>query len=405
MSLDTAAETVAEQIRRQEFIEVFAHHDADGIAAASILCHAMLRLGIRFRLRVRQEITVKDVTGDDSYLLCDLGAGMTDLPHDAIVVDHHLPVFDGEFHANPRLASIDGDRELSAAGTAYIVAQKMGDNRDLAGLVIPGILGDGQEMTGKNLEIFNEAITNGIIVPDRGLTLPGRDLTERFYTAISPYLEGVSGAEELVSTLINQSAGTDGVRLENLLSQVVISAAPGTTQTGLSAIYGDTYHLQREVIEDAHALTAVIDACGKAGRGDLGASLCLRSSHDIDRAWEIARKHRVGVIDAIRSVHPAEGAPGVFEVKDVTLASDVADVFARDRVNAKPVLVYARDGKSCRISARCPAGVEHELGPLLKTLALANNGHGGGHNRRAGATIPCDQIGAFTKAWNKAVAS
>ncbi|MHB8163164.1 MAG: DHHA1 domain-containing protein [Methanoregula sp.] len=405
MSLDTAAETVAEQIRRQEFIEVFAHHDADGIAAASILCHAMLRSGIRFRLRVRSEISVKDLTGDDSYLLCDLGAGMNDLPNDAIVVDHHLPAFEGEFHANPRLASIDGDRELSAAGTAYLVAQKMGDNRDLAGLVIPGIIGDGQEMVGKNLEIFNEAITNGIIVPDRGLTLPGRDMTERFYTAISPYLEGVSGTEELVSTLINQSAGKDGVQLDSLLSQVIITAAPGTTLAGLGAIYGDTYHLQREVIEDAHALTAVIDACGKAGRGDLGASLCLRSSHDIDRAWEIARKHRVGVIDAIRTASPAEGAPGVFEVKDVTLASDVADVFARDRVNAQPVLVYARDGNACRISARCPAGVEHELGPLLKALAQANSGNGGGHNRRAGATIPCDQIGAFTKAWHEAVAS
>jgi hypothetical protein len=159
------------------------------------------------------------------------------------------------------------------------------------------------------------------------------------------------------------------------------------------------------VIEDAHALTAVIDACGKAGRGDLGASLCLRSSSDIDRAWEIARKHRIGVIDAIRTAHPAEGAPGVFEVKDVTLAGDVADVFARDRVNAQPVLVFARDGKSCRISARCPAGVEKELGPLLQRLALAHSGHGGGHYRRAGATIPCDQIGAFTKEWQDAVAS
>ena len=405
MSLDTAAETVAEQIRRQEFIEVFAHHDADGIASASILCHAMLRSGIRFRLRVRQEITAKDLAGEDTYLLCDLGAGIKDLPRDAIVVDHHIPEFEGEFHANPRLASIDGDRELSAAGTAYVVAQMMGDNRDLAGLVIPGILGDGQEMTGKNLEIFNEAITNGIIVPDRGLTLPGRDMTERFYTAISPYLEGVSGAEELISTFINQSAGTDGVKLDTLLSQVIITAAKDTTPAGLNAIYGDTYHLQREVIEDAHALTAVIDACGKAGRGDLAASLCLRSSHDIDQAWEIARRHRVGVIDAIHTAHPAEGAPGVFEVKDATLASDVADVFARYRVNTQPVLVYARDGRSCRISARCPAGVEHELGPLLRTLALANNGNGGGHNRRAGATIPCDQIGAFTKAWHEVMAS
>ena len=46
-----------------------------------------------------------------------------------MVVDHHLPLFDGELHVNPRLSGIDGDRELSAAGTAYYIAQQMGDNR------------------------------------------------------------------------------------------------------------------------------------------------------------------------------------------------------------------------------------------------------------------------------------
>ena len=107
MSLETAAGTVAEQIRRQEFVEVYAHHDADGIAAASILCHAMLRAGIRFRLRIRQEISLSDLAGDAAYLLCDLGAGMEDLPRDVMVVDHHLPLSEGEFHVNPRLC---GDR-------------------------------------------------------------------------------------------------------------------------------------------------------------------------------------------------------------------------------------------------------------------------------------------------------
>ena len=48
MSLDEDAQTVADQIRRQQYIEVYAHHDADGIAAAGILCQAMLRAGIRF---------------------------------------------------------------------------------------------------------------------------------------------------------------------------------------------------------------------------------------------------------------------------------------------------------------------------------------------------------------------
>ncbi len=112
-----------------------------------------------------------------------------------MVVDHHLPMFEGVFHANPRLAGIDGDANCQRRGWHIIVAQKMGDNRDLAGLVIPGIIGDGQEITGKNLEIFNDGIANGIIVPDRGITLPGRDMAERWYMATSPYLDGISGGE------------------------------------------------------------------------------------------------------------------------------------------------------------------------------------------------------------------
>ena len=132
-------------------------------------------------------------------------------------------------------------------------------------------------MTGKNLEIFNEAITDGIIVPDRGLTLPGRDMTERWYMATSPYLDGISGAEQTIADFIEQSQdqakGENKSRLDTLLSRIVLESAPNTTRASLESIYGDTYHLQREVIDDAHALTAVIDACGKTGHGDIGATL------------------------------------------------------------------------------------------------------------------------------------
>jgi hypothetical protein len=334
---------------------------------------------------------------------------MEDLPHDVMVIDHHIPRFDGEFHANPRLAHIDGDRELSSAGTAYIIAQDLGDNRDLAGLVMPGIIGDGQEIAGKNLEIFNDGVANGIIVPDRGITLPGRDMAERWYMATSPYLDGISGGEQLITDLIDQAhdktKGADSIRPDTILTRVVLEAAPATTTASLRAIYGDTFHLQREVIEDAHALTAVIDACGKAGFGDLGATLCLRSSHYLDRAWEITRQHRIKVVDTIRTIHAAEGSAGVYEVQDATLSGDVADILARDRLHTSPVLVYARDGDICRISARCPAGIDADLGPLIRELATACGGSGGGHNRRAGATVPCDKIGIFSKGWQEALAS
>ena len=95
MTLESLAETVAEEIRRQEFVEVYAHHDADGIAAGSILCHAMERVGIRFRLRIRQEVNPAELKGDAGHLLCDLGAAIPDLPAETMVVDHHLPKFEG----------------------------------------------------------------------------------------------------------------------------------------------------------------------------------------------------------------------------------------------------------------------------------------------------------------------
>jgi hypothetical protein len=333
---------------------------------------------------------------------------MEDLPRDVMVVDHHIPRSEGEFHINPRLCGIDGDRELSAAGAAYFVAQDLGDNRDLAGLVIPGIIGDGQQMAGKNLEIFNDGIANGIIVPDRGLTLPGRDMTERWYMAMSPYLDGISGNEQLVTDLIDkarqQATGENTLRLDTLFSRIVLEAAPKTTAASLLSLYGDTFHLQREVIEDAHALTAVIDACGKAGFGDIASTLCLRSSHYLDRAWEITRQHRGRVIGAVRTAHPVEGYRGMYEITDAGLASDVSDILARDVPHAVPVLVYAKSGDTCRISARCPPGTTADLGPLVRALAGTCGGNGGGHLLRAGATIPCDKVALFVKGWQEAVA-
>jgi single-stranded DNA-specific DHH superfamily exonuclease len=409
MSLESAAEIVAAKIKKQEFVEVIAHHDADGIAAASILCHAMLRSGIRFRLRIRAEVSAADITGDAAYLLCDLGAGISDLPATTMVVDHHLPLFEGEFHVNPRLCGIDGDRELSAAGTAYFVALQLGDNRDLAGLVIPGIIGDGQAIAGKNLEIFNEGIANGIIVPDRGLTLPGRDMTERWYMATNPYLCGISGEETVIAGILvkacDAAKGANESRLDTLLSRVVLEAAPETTFLGLTAMYGDTFHLQREVIEDAHALAAIIDACGKTGHGDIGAALCLRSSREAEEAWEITRRHRINVIGAVKSARREDGVSGVYEVTDARLASDVADILARDLAGEVPILVYAQGQGTCHISARSPAGKDASLGPLVREIAAACGGNGGGHLLRAGATIPCDRIADFTKGWQEAHAT
>jgi hypothetical protein len=246
-------------------------------------------------------------------------------------------------------------------------------------------------------------VANGIIVTDRGMTLPGRDMAEKWLLATSPYLEGISGDDSAVADLLTGAQGANGLRLDTLMSLAVLRSAPQTSAEGLTRLYGDTLHLQREVIEDAHALTAVIDACGKSGHGDLAIALCLRSSAEIEKAWEITRRHHLDVIGALKTAHPAHEGDAVYEIGNAALASDIADVLARDRVHQAPVLVYARAGEACRISARSPNGVTADLGPLVRNLAAACGGNGGGHHSRAGATIPCDQLGAFVKGWQEAL--
>ncbi|MDI6867119.1 DHHA1 domain-containing protein [Methanoculleus sp.] len=395
MSLDTAAATLASHLLEQEFVEVLAHHDADGIAAASILCHAMFRAGGRFRLRIRHHITAADIPRDCSVLLCDFGSALPDLPDDVMVVDHHQPRFEGELHVNPHLAGIDGDLNLSAAGAAYLVAQKMGDNRDLAGLALLGVLGDDQALKGPNREIANEGIANGFITPGRGLLLAGRGLVEQIALSIDPYLPGLSGEPDAARTLVAAVTDEDEVDMEMLLSRIVLKAAREASVTALCSLWGITYSLGREVIDDAGDLTAVVDACGKAGKGDIGASLCLRSSHALQEAREITARYRQSVIAGVRGARRLDERAALYEVDDESVASDVADVLARDLDQDGPVFVIGMGGDHCSISARCPPGVDLDLDALMRTVARASGGHGGGHRHRAGARISAAEVDRF----------
>jgi single-stranded-DNA-specific exonuclease len=395
MSLEETADQLAGHLKRQEFVEVYAHHDADGIAAASILCMAMARSGIHFRLRVRDRISPAHVSPEVPTLLCDFGSGLEDLPPEVMVVDHHLPHFQGGLHVNPRLFGIDGDRELSAAGAAYLVAQAMGDNRDLSGLVMLGILGDGQDLSGMNLEIFNEGAAEGIITTGRGLRLAGRDDHERLSLAINPYLHQISGDEVAVADLIESSMADEGLALDTLLSLVILRVSPYATGTAMTSIYGDRLVLEREVIPDAPSLTAVVDACGKEGQGGLAASLCMRNTEGIAAAWALTLEHRTGVIRTLREFGCTGDADGFFMVGEPRLASDVADALAWDCQREGPVFVVARADELCHISARCPDCAGKNLGEEVRNAAIRCEGFGGGHHTRAGATISCARLDQF----------
>ncbi len=124
MTIDAAAERMARFLGEQPYVEVWGHHDADGITAASLVCHALWRRGLGFRLRVADRMPVLEP--GVPTLLCDLGAGIDNLPAHVAVIDHHAPAATGEGAVlNPHL---DGSRRRTCPrdGRARVLRSRTG---------------------------------------------------------------------------------------------------------------------------------------------------------------------------------------------------------------------------------------------------------------------------------------
>jgi hypothetical protein len=402
MSIQSAAAHLAEHLREKEYVEIYGHHDADGIAAASIMVHALIREDIQVRLRVLPRIYPHDISSGNATVLCDFGSGFPDLSDDVMVIDHHIPRFQGEFHVNPRLEGIDGEHELSASGAAYLVAQHIGDNRDLTGLALLGMIGDRQFIQGPNQDIVNEGIANNIISPGKGIPLFGRDLNEQLFTALNPMLHGISGEEEKVRSLIESHTVRNEVNIGRLLSDVVLTVSPHQNADSMSSLWGDTWHLERGAVKDAHSLAGIVDGCGKSGKGVLGAALCLRSHEYLNEAWKTACAYRLRVIAAAQNAHPLNDNPFLYEIADADAISGVADALSSDGLLNHPIAVMAPQDDFYAVSARCPQDAKKDLAAILLNLATECGGSGGGHYLRGGARIPRDKVEFFTAGFREA---
>ncbi|HMA05727.1 MAG TPA: DHHA1 domain-containing protein [Methanomicrobiales archaeon] len=404
MALHADAEQLAGHLLKQEFVEIHAHHDADGIAAGAIIATAMHRSGRSFRLRCSPRISPADLAGEGGVLLCDFGASRNDLPPHVMVIDHHPPRFGGEFHVNPARSGDGTGGEVAASGAAYLVAQHMGENRDLAGLALIGMVGDRQDCTGANREILNDGIANGFITPGRGFSLAGRDPVESLSLSTRPYLDGISGDEAAAQRLVAECERDGKLSLDALLSLVILRSGSSLSAPALESLYGDTYTLEREAVPDLHSLAALVDACGRAGMGGLAASLLISRRPAGTDAWEVLRSYRARVIAGIRSAQPLE-TDGWYGIGDASVNGPVADALVLSREGKGPVFVFAPGDGVWHVSARCPPGVRMDLEKIVRDLALASGGDGGGHRCRAGATIGADHLDRFRKGLAEAVAS
>ena len=404
------ARPAAEKIRKEKFLRVVSHHDADGITACGIICLALQRQGIPFQATIVSNLDASvEAVLDPAVpvIFCDMGSGQPDIVNkfDAVILDHHVP---NGTHANlvvnPHLAGIDGGSEMSASGVAYAVARELGDNVDLAGLAVSGAIGDKQRMVGPNRDILEEGLKNGVISVQKGLKLGMGPVEKVLEYSIDPYFD-FSGKHEVTEKFVRE-LGIDGnieslppedlKRLGSALSLLLLKKSPPET---IDSLFGDVYLLNRELIRDVYDFTNTVNSCGKMGLPGLGLSVCLRYGPALKDAEEKRFEYSGQILEALEAAISHVKEMSHIRYLDICcsdVTGAIASTIIRYVLPDKPIVVLNADGNMIKVSARGTSVLIRQgldLASAVREGATAVGGNGGGHKIASGAAIPvgCEQ--------------
>jgi len=445
--LESRASAVANEllsIKPEESVLIISHLDADGLAAGSILFSALVRSGAQPHLRIVKQLegeVIKEISAmKPKYaVFTDMGSGQKSLLKDLvetkpIVVDHHQPEKSDMdlLEVNPHLSGFDGSNDLSAAGTAYLVAKKMAEsNSDLSTLAIVGALGDIQDkgergaFVGVNSIIAEEAVKMGLMTVKKGLRLYGfesRPLVKCMEYTIEPFLPGLSGDEGACYKLLKgigidprrQDGGWKSVsdltkdELRTVINGMIkYMISQGMTSREAESIVGAVYVLNNELPEtplrDAREFASSINACGRLGKYGLGVSICLGDrGNALSELKEILQDYRKAISGYLKWLQSSSEAVRVLPNVQAILGGSVVDekmigtlasiaYSSKQFTTEKPIIAFAKASKGVKVSGRATPDLVRRglnLGAVMKEASEKLGGSGGGHNIAAGAQIP-----------------
>jgi single-stranded-DNA-specific exonuclease len=438
-------------LSHDEDVLVVTHLDADGLSAGSIMLQALLGMGFPAMVRVVKQLdegAVSEINASPQHniVFTDLGSGQKTLLRGIkgkklFLVDHHQPEAgeDAFFELNPHQFGIDGSKEISAAGTAYLLATAIDpSNTSLVNLAIVGALGDLQDkgnrgtLTGINAKIAEEAEKAGILTVKKGLRLYGfesRPLVKCMEYTMDPYLPGLSGDEgacyKLIKDLGIDPRKTDGSwksvadlsreELKSVINGLIkYLVCHGLSSREAESVVGVVYVFKAEgsdsPLRDAREFASSINACGRLGRYGLGISICIgdreRALNELKEVLAVYKRTISGYLNWLQS-----------NPKAIRVLPNIQAVFAGDAIDDKmigtvisiamssepftmdkPILGFANSAGVSKISGRGTPDLVRRglnLGKILKEAAEKHGGTGGGHDIAAGAQVPLGAEEAF----------
>jgi RecJ-like exonuclease len=450
-----AAKVILETVKKDGFILVFSHLDADGVAAAGVMGKMLYRLDARFRIRVMQWVDDKiigEVIADKPQLviLTDFGSGYLDLLNEKIpnvkvvILDHHQitsKVANPNFvQVNPHLFGIDGATDVSGSGVAYFAAKAVNaGNVDLAPIALVGALGDMQDkyeqrsMRSLNEIIVNDGVAVGMLKVEKDLIFFGREtrpIYKMLATTTNPFIPGLSGQEtEALNFVANLGIPLkQGDKLRALCDlteeerkRLCTALADYLLSRGLHMevenLIGYVYILAKEepntALRDGREFAVVLNSAGRMDRPSLGIAICMGDRKvALEESNKILEDYRKNInkylgwvsekperMRELQNIYVIYGENFINEKIIGTVSSIIVSSLAN---NEKPLLAFANieAEKAAKFSGRTTEAALRKgvnLGDVMRLASEAHGGKGGGHNIAAGAQVPLDKVTDFLK--------
>ncbi len=469
-ALSLFRDRVNDCIKSNGSILVTTHIDCDGLASGSIIAKALIRAGARCTVTSSKEFsdTVIEFLKSRSQDLCivtDLGGGFASKMNNIlgddkwIILDHHQ-ISDEEID-NPNVINswkydINGGREISAGGMAYMASMKLDEkNSDLSTIAVVSALGDRQDQgekrsfVGKNFEIAQVAKKQGLLEVDIDLLLVGREtrpLSSALAYTSHPYIDGLTWNRDTCHKLLkraNVKLKEDGrLRVpaeldEDEKKRVIESIAQYTSKDHddyakkimMSELIGYTYTFLKEdrcgLLRDAREFATMLNSCGKINRAGIGIAICmgnrtksLQEGESILKEYKRRIKKSINILTNERwriSEMPNKSylTINAQSVVQETMSGTIASIISGAPRNAgKAVILWTKteeEEKIVKISARRSHNIPNDdddkrgstnstnLGELMSKTAAECAGIGGGHNTAAGAKITKDKLDDFLR--------
>lgn len=448
-SLSMFADRIDDCIKNNKSIMIVTHMDCDGLASGAIMAKAIMRAGAVCTVRSTIEFnskTIDEMSKDnrDFHVITDLAGGFagemdTALGDRWVVLDHHhIPDSerDNERVINAWKHDIDGGHEICAGGMAYLAVEALDNvNLDLSPMAVVAALGDRQDqgkqrsLIGKNQEIVDRAMGEGLISVDLDLLLYGREirpLADALANTSQPYIKGITWERDNCATLLEKAdiplkekgrwrVPTDLTEEEkSVIVNAIARHSPGVgVDDAVAAMVGYSYTLDGEekgsFMRDGREFGTMLNSCGRIGKAGIGMAVCMGDrGRMLDAAHTALQEYRerirmcMNILSndrwrtTVRGAAVSVNADGVVtETMTGTIASMLSS--SPKYVGKVIVLRTGGEGNTVKFSSRKSAGctLPANLSDIMREGAEKFGGVGGGHEMAAGARISKDKLDEF----------